>query len=611
MERVRRATRARTTDGEPTMSQSARPPSEALFEDPHTDARMRGLIPRFAALCMVAYAVVGVAVSRTLREIVTLALLLAVTLVLTLAVSRRDVLSRVSRPVVFVLLVVYAALVAVPASPSEAVFLLDEIIQVIAVLFAAVFFAGKARYAAPLTIAVVVHVVLSLGGKGSWSELAVHVIGYLLVAHFGSEVAATLRESLTANRAIHSVLAAATGDLSDAEIAGVGLHAALAVSGWDAGAVLLVDGERLCLAGAAGLPETLVAAYQNTPLRVDGPGVSAAVVRSGEPQYVEDAGELLGAEQDLVRWGAVCLAGVPVRYHGEVIGSLSLYGRARHGFGESDRFRLAQVAEQLGLALGNARAYRQEASVADRLLDLNRRRDEFLANVSHELRTPATSLGLAARTLHAGRGRLTEEQEARIIEMMRRRSGELIGLIEALLAETVAASGQTRLERLPIDWTEALPRWVTASEEVTGRTVELEMPHGPLLTFSDPSKCERIVGNLLSNAAKFSQPGTPIVCKLSGTADGIEVSVTDHGVGIPEAVLPKVFDRFYQGDGSSTRAHGGLGIGLSLVRHFAEAHGGSVHVVSVEGVGTTFTVTLPRDVAADGTHLTVVPPIGA
>jgi signal transduction histidine kinase len=590
------------------MRQTAPAPSEALFDDPHADARMRGLIPRFAALGMIAYALVGVAVSRTVAEFVTLGVLLVVTLVLTVVVSRRNMLAKVSRPVVFGLLVLYAALIAVPASPSDTVFLLDEILQVVAVLFAAVFFAGRARYTAPLAISVVVHVVLTLGGRGSWEELGVHVVGYLLVAHFGSEVAGTLRESLTANRAIHSVLAAATGDLSDAEIARVGLDAALTVSGWEAGAVLLVDGEELCLAGSAGL-DSVVDGYAAHPLRVDGPGVSAAVVRSGEPQYVQEAGELLGAEQELVRWGAVCLAGVPVRYHGEVIGSLSLYGSTKHAFGDSERFRVAQVAEQLGLALGNARAYRQEASVADRLLDLNRRKDEFLANVSHELRTPATSLGLAARTLHAGRGRLTDEQEARIIEMMRRRSGELTGLIEALLAETVAATGQTRLERLPVDWTEALPRWVAASEEVTGRSVALEMPVGPVVTFSDPAKCERIVGNLLSNAAKFSEPGTPVTCRLTATADGVELSVTDRGLGIPDAVLPRVFDRFYQGDGSSTRAHGGLGIGLSLVRHFAEAHGGGVSVASTEGVGSTFTVSLPRDVAADGHHLSVVPPM--
>jgi signal transduction histidine kinase len=333
-------------------------------------------------------------------------------------------------------------------------------------------------------------------------------------------------------------------------------------------------------------------------------------VRSGEPQYVEDAGELLGADQALVRWGAACMAGVPVRYHGEVIGSLALFHRARRAFGEADRFRVAQVAEQLGLALGNARAYRQEAAVAARLLDLNRRKDEFLANVSHELRTPATSLGLAARTLHAGRGRLSEEQQDRIIEMMRRRSAELTGLIEALLAETVAASGQTRLEIQPVDWSEALPRWVAAAEDVTGRAVTLELPEGPVVTFSDPAKCERIVGNLLSNAAKFSDPGTPVRCVLAVLPDGVEVSVTDRGVGIEESVLPRVFDRFFQVDGSSTRAHGGLGIGLSLVRHFAEAHGGSVALTSAVGAGTTVRVTLPRD-PGGGERLSVVPALGA
>jgi signal transduction histidine kinase len=584
--------------------------SSALFEDPHTDARMRALIPRFAILCSAAYVLVAGAASRTAGELYSLGGLLFVTLALTWAVSRGDVLARLSRRTVFVVLVVYAVLIAYPTTSSPPVLLLDEVLQVLAVLFGAVFFAGLARVAAPLAIAVAVHVTLLAAGKGSWGELGAHVVGYLLVGYFGSEVAATLRESLRANRAVHSVLAAATGDLDDEVIAATGLAAALSVSGWDAGAVVLVDGEALRVAAAEGLPETVTAAYAKAPLRVDGPGLSAAVVRSGEPQYVEDAGELLGADQALVRWGAACMAGVPVRYHGEVIGSLALFHRARRAFGEADRFRVAQVAEQLGLALGNARAYRQEAAVAARLLDLNRRKDEFLANVSHELRTPATSLGLAARTLHAGRGRLSEEQQDRIIEMMRRRSAELTGLIEALLAETVAASGQTRLEIQPVDWSEALPRWVAAAEDVTGRAVTLELPEGPVVTFSDPAKCERIVGNLLSNAAKFSDPGTPVRCVLAVLADGVEVSVSDRGVGIEESVLPRVFDRFFQVDGSSTRAHGGLGIGLSLVRHFAEAHGGSVVLSSAVGAGTTVRVTLPRD-PGGGERLSVVPALGA
>jgi signal transduction histidine kinase len=583
---------------------------EALFEDPHADERMRGLIPRFVVLCAVAFVLVSGAAVRRVGEAVTLGGLLEFTLALTWLVTRHQLLSRVSRRAVFALLVVYAAVIAIPTSPSASVLLLDEILEVLAVLFGAVFFAGAARFAAPVTIALVVHVVLTLAGKGSAGELGAHVAGYLLVGYFGSELADTLRESLRANRAIHSVLEAASGDLTDEQVAATGLRAALAVSGWPAGLVTLVDGDELRLGACAELPDAVTEEYAARPPRVDGAGVSAAVVRSGAPQYAEDAGELLGAEQALVRWGAVCVAGVPIRYRGDVVGALVLCHRTRRGFGEGDRYRVSQVAEQPGLALGNARAYRQEAAVAARLLDLNRRKDEFLANVSHELRTPATSLGLAARTLHAGRGRLTDEQQDRIVEMMRRRSAELTGLIEALLAETVAASGQTRVEVHPVDWVEALPRWVAAATDVTGRAVDVELPDGPVVTFSDPAKCERIVGNLLSNAAKFSEPDTPVTLRLDAGDDAVEVVVTDRGAGIAEAVLPRVFDRFFQADGSSTRAHGGLGIGLSLVRHFAEAHGGGVDIASAVGVGTTVTVTIPRHVPGSE-RLAVVPPLPA
>ena len=583
--------------------------TESLFDDPFADARMRRLIPRFAVLGGLAYVLASAVSSNSPAEWAAFGALLLATLGLTAVISRTNVLAKASRRTVFVLLVLYAAVIAVPVSESPAGGILDEILEVLVVFFGAVFFAGAARWAAPVAVALAQFAVVSLAGQGSWANLFVHLVGYLLVAYFGSEVAATLRESLRSNRAVHTVLESATSNLGDADLATVGLDDALAVCGWDASGVLLVDGDELWVAAVAGLPEDVTAPYSAQAFRVDGPGVSSAVVRSGETQYVGDAGALLGDEEALVKWGAQCLAGVPIRYRGEILGSLSLYDRTRRSFNEAERFRVGQVAEQLALALAHARSYRQEADVATRLLELNRRKDEFLANVSHELRTPATSLGLAARTLHAGRGRLTEEQEERIIEMMRRRSSELTGLIEGLLAETVAASGQTRLELQPIDWCEALPRWVRASEDITGRTVQTEVPEGPLLTFSDPAKCERIVGALLSNAAKFSDPDSPITCRLVGQPDMVEVTVVDRGIGIPQDVLPKVFDRFFQGDGSMTRAYGGLGIGLSLVRHFAEVHGGRVDIASTVGVGTTVTVALPRDVVTP--RLSIVPPLGA
>lgn len=584
--------------------------TESLFEDPYTDVRMRRLIPRFAVLGAFAYVALSGITSRTRDEWAAFAGLLLVTMALTFAITRRDLLANVSRRTVFVVLIVYASLVAVPVSDNPNARVLDQILEVLVVLFGAVFFAGIARWAAPVSVALAQFAVQSFAGQGSYERLAISLIGYLLVAYFGSEIAATLREALRTNNAAHAVLESAAANLDDAEIANVGLEAALSVCGWDAGAVLLVDGDELWVAAVSGLPDAVTAPYLGVPFRVDGPGMSAAVARSGEVQYVGDAGALLGDEEALVRWGAQTLAGVPIRHRGEVIGSLSLYDR-RPGrdFGEAERYRVVQVADRLALALAHARSYRQEAQVAARLLELNRRKDEFLANVSHELRTPATSLGLAARTLHAGRGRLTNEQEERIIEMMRRRSAELTGLIEGLLAEAIAASGQTRLELQPIDWCEALPRWAATAQDVTGRRIDLDVPEGPVMSFSDPAKCERIVGNVLSNAAKFSAPDTPITCRLTARPDVIEITVVDRGVGIREDVLPKVFDRFFQADGSMTREHGGLGIGLSLVRHFAEAHGGTVEIASSVGVGTTVTVSLPRDRGTP--RLSVVPPLGA
>jgi signal transduction histidine kinase len=258
--------------------------------------------------------------------------------------------------------------------------------------------------------------------------------------------------------------------------------------------------------------------------------------------------------------------------------------------------RLRQVAEQLGLALGNLRAHQREAEVSNELRELNRRKDAFIATVSHELRTPATTIALAARTLRDADGRLEPADRAYAHDLLVRRSDDLNGMIESLLDEAMAESDAIRLQLATVDWASHLTRWVSTARDQSHRDVLLVLPDHPVMTTGDAAKLERVVANLLSNAAKFSPAGSAIACRLTDHGDAVELEVSDQGRGIDAAQHERIFERFYQADAQSTRDVGGFGIGLSLVRRFVEAHGGTVTVRSTPGAGATFTVRLPRAV---------------
>jgi signal transduction histidine kinase len=181
-----------------------------------------------------------------------------------------------------------------------------------------------------------------------------------------------------------------------------------------------------------------------------------------------------------------------------------------------------------------------------------------------------------------------------MLDTLDRRSTHLCELIDSLLDEVVAEAGETRLTLTEIELRDALARWADLTQLQTGRRITLRLPAEPVVVSMDVVKMERVVSNLLSNASKFSDAGDEVELGLDSDDDSVRITVTDRGVGISEAALPHIFDRFYQVDGGATRSAGGFGIGLSLVRHFVEAHAGTIAVNSEVGRGTTFTVTLPR-----------------
>ena len=247
--------------------------------------------------------------------------------------------------------------------------------------------------------------------------------------------------------------------------------------------------------------------------------------------------------------------------------------------GEQERERL----------LKNEQAARKDAEIA------NRMRDEFLATVSHELRAPLNSILGWARMME--KGILDEKTLEKAVKTIVRNAESQNRLIEDLLDVSRIISGKMRLEVItvkPVMFVEAALETVRPAAEAKNITLEIVEEQGVSHISGDPNRLQQVMWNLLSNAIKFTPNGGKVSVEISRANGYVEIKVKDTGVGISSEFLPHVFDRFRQADASSIRKFGGLGLGLAIVRHITEMHGGNVSVESAgEDQGSTFTVSLP------------------
>ncbi len=565
-----------------------------LFDDPQADARIRALIPRMALLGCLVYAIAGVLSGGFGGHYLALGGLIAIGVVGTLFIDRFHVLERAPWWVLFGILMAYCLLIAVPVNGLSATRPLDEIFGLLPVFFAAIFFEGWLRYAFAVSAALLKYAVMAAYAGASGAALVERVLGYLVAARLAAEIARVLRDALARNNALHEVLALASSDPAGAELAGRGLTGALRLVGWDLGAAVVAEDETVRVAASRGADRTGLEAAVADPGSPYG-ALVRSVLASGQPKQAPNG------PATALPAGLRVLLGLPIRYRDEVIGVLLAGSSGVRRRVQEEVERLRPIADQLGLALGAVRAYRAEVRLAEELNELNKRKDEFLANVSHELRTPLTSIRLACYLLETAWESLDPATIRSTVTDLERRSTDLTALVESLLDEAVAAAGALRLALTRIEWQPTLARWVQTAEQVSGRPITLAMPTEPVASLGDPAKLERVVANLLLNAVKFSPPDTPICAEFAADEDCVQLEVTDVGIGIAAEELPWIFDRFYQADGSPTRTVGGVGIGLSLVRHFVIAHGGSVSVRSRPGLGSTFTVRLPRESASTPT----------
>ncbi|HKO60057.1 MAG TPA: ATP-binding protein, partial [Pyrinomonadaceae bacterium] len=235
------------------------------------------------------------------------------------------------------------------------------------------------------------------------------------------------------------------------------------------------------------------------------------------------------------------------------------------------------------------RAARAEAEKANRL------KDEFLATLSHELRTPLNAVIGWSRMLSSGR--LDREDSQHALEVIERNAWAQKQIIEDILDVSRVITGKLQLNLSPVDLVSIVDGALDAvrpATEAKDIKIETVIDSSLRMISGDGDRLQQVVWNILSNAAKFTPAGGKVKILVNQTPTHVQIQVTDSGPGIDPAFLPHVFERFRQADGSTTRTHGGLGLGLAIVRHLVELHGGTIGAQNnTEGPGAIFTVLLP------------------
>jgi len=248
-----------------------------------------------------------------------------------------------------------------------------------------------------------------------------------------------------------------------------------------------------------------------------------------------------------------------------------------------------QAEERLRLALAGEQMARAESETA------NRMKDEFLATVSHELRTPLNAIIGWSHLLRSGM--LDEATTSRAIETIDRNAKAQAQLVEDILDVSRMISGKLRLNSEPVDMAAVINAAIDSVQlAIDSKNIELQVTLDPSArhTVGDSSRLQQVVWNLLANAIKFTPTGGRVVVKVERARQNLKLEVSDTGQGISADFLPFIFERFRQADGTTTRQHGGLGLGLAIVRHLVELHGGTIRAESA-GLrqGSTFIIELP------------------
>jgi PAS domain S-box-containing protein len=298
--------------------------------------------------------------------------------------------------------------------------------------------------------------------------------------------------------------------------------------------------------------------------------------------------------QMLSREGLVSFLGVPLIAKDEPLGILSIYTKTEYAFSKDEIEFLSTLASQASAAIYNAQLYEQAKRQAVELEKASKVKSEFLGLMSHELRTPLNAiLGYAAALRDKMFGDINPQQEE-ALGKVENQSYDLLAMITSVLEATRVESEALSVDRQDLDLVEFFDELRTSYQIPSPKSLELvwDYPGRMPIVKADRVKIKHILQNLINNAIKFTEKGR-IVITARTTGRALVLTVRDSGIGIAPENVAEIFGMFRQVDSSDTRPYGGVGLGLYLVKKFADLLGGSVDVASVPGRGSTFTVTLP------------------
>jgi PAS domain S-box-containing protein len=354
-------------------------------------------------------------------------------------------------------------------------------------------------------------------------------------------------------------------------------------------------------------PAKLEWAYQirdKYPLNPDDPRGAAYTLRTGQPDFVPEIPDelLVQAARDsehleiLRQVGFSSVMTVPLRTQSRILGVISfICAESGRQYAQADLQLAEEVARRASLAIDNAQLYRVAQRDRAKAEAANRIKDEFLAVLSHELRSPLNPILGWTKLLRTGRLDGTKTEQA--LETIERNAKLQAQLIEDLLDVSRILQGKMTLNVATVNLEATIEAALeTVRLAAEAKHLQIQTTFNPIAgtVSGDANRLQQVVWNLLSNAVKFTPVGGRIEVQLEQVDTYAQIQVKDSGKGISPEFLPYVFDYFRQEDGTTTRKFGGLGLGLAIVRHFTELHGGTIQADSLgQNLGATFTIRLP------------------
>ncbi|HEX5965953.1 MAG TPA: CHASE domain-containing protein [Pyrinomonadaceae bacterium] len=336
------------------------------------------------------------------------------------------------------------------------------------------------------------------------------------------------------------------------------------------------------------------------PMPVTAHGPNSRAVRTGEVVITENYMDsqrghptvVVGPDNGLRPETSMA---VPMAVMGRIIGTIEVQSYQPGVYRPEHVTAMSMAANLTAVAIENVRLLKLERTARQAAEESNRLKDEFLATVSHELRTPLTAILGWSRLLEDGS--VDDEVSKQAIETICRNARAQAQIVDDILDVSRIITGNLYLDLHPLQLAPVVKNAINVvrpTADAKGIKIDARIDATTAMVSGDANRLQQVIWNLLSNAVKFTNNGGRVTVRLSQVGSTLEIKVSDTGQGISREFMPYVFDRFRQADSTTTRHHGGLGLGLAIARHLMEIHGGTITAQSEgEGRGATFTIKLP------------------